>query len=106
MNLPMDAQGGEKLEMLAELYRMLLADALERNMLRDDYYYLSDDVLEIFERYQGCEADDLSMPRLKQAVMIWNQCPGVIREAILKAIGFGGNLPWVQLEEVLAVFDY
>lgn len=106
MNLPMDMQGGEKLGILAELYRLLLADAIKRGFLCDDYYYLSDEVLQVFARFQGCSLEaSYSMFRLEQAVLIWNQCPKGIRDALLRANGVYGDFPAVQPGEVLVIYD-
>lgn len=49
LNLPMDAEGGEDIELLTEFFWRLLTDAKERNLLRDDFYFLSDHALGAFK---------------------------------------------------------
>lgn len=87
--LPMDAQGGEKIDMMERLYCILGQDARDRGILRDDYYYLSDDVLARFKLFQGFHPET-AFPgvRLEQASLIWSQCPQHILTALLQANGF------------------
>lgn len=105
MQLLMDEQGGEKIELLAELYRLLFEDAVKRKLLRDDYYYLSDNVLWTFENFQGCGPEVEGMSCLEQAVVIWNQSPRSMRDAIPRANGVDDNLPSVQPGEMMIVFE-
>lgn len=84
---PMDAQGAEKLETLTRLYGTLLDDARQRGLLRDDFYYLSDEVLTSFKLAQGFEVyDEFRGFRLEQAYEIWNQCPQHTLRAVLMAV--------------------
>ena len=55
LDQPMDAQGGEKIELITELFGCLLFDAERREILRDDFYYLDDIVLQTFKRAQSIE---------------------------------------------------
>jgi hypothetical protein len=84
----MDAENGEKIEVLAEFFRRLLADARERNLLRDHFYFLGDQVLAKFKMFQGFEPT-FAFPgsRLEQAYLIWRQCPKRMRDALLKSAG-------------------
>jgi hypothetical protein len=86
---PMDAQGGEKIELMADLYALLFADASARGPISDDYYFLSDDVLGRFKMFQGFDpSEPFPGGRLEQVYHIWRQCPQGMLEAVLQANGF------------------
>ncbi|UVK37560.1 hypothetical protein LHFGNBLO_004616 [Mesorhizobium sp. AR10] len=53
LSLPVDAQGGEKLATMERLYSILTDDAVERGLMRDQFYFLSDELLATFKRMQG-----------------------------------------------------
>lgn len=97
LNQPMDAEGGEKIELMMDLYGTLMSDAAERGILRDDYYFLSDNVLGRFKMFQGYDPyTPFPGTRLEQAYSIWRQTPKGMRDAILQANGiepFDGPLP-------------
>ncbi len=85
----MDEQGGEKIEILADCFGFLLNDARERNLLRDDFYHLSDSVLRGFKMFQGFDPlTEFPGYRLEQAYLIWQQCPQQTLKAVLEANGF------------------
>jgi len=76
LDLPMDAEGGENIDLLTEFFGRLLTDAKQRTILRDDFYFLSDEVLARFKLAQGFEPDYYFAGfRLEQAFAIWDQCP-------------------------------
>jgi len=82
----MDAQGGEKIETMTELFGALASDARARGLLRDELYFLSDSVLATFKQLQGFDAyTPFPGCRLEQAHGIWNQCPQHLFSAVLKA---------------------
>lgn len=86
LQLPMDAQGGEKIESLTAMYGMLFSDAIERNLPLEQYYFLSDTVLSRFKLFQGY--DPLTCfpgSRIEQASLIWNACPLNVRNALIEA---------------------
>jgi hypothetical protein len=85
----MDAEGGEKIDLLTALFGSLIADAKQRHLLTDEYYYLSDDVLETFKAFQSIPRQ-LAFPgsRLEQAFLIWRQTPRCTLNALLQANGF------------------
>ncbi|WP_211464748.1 hypothetical protein [Collimonas silvisoli] len=89
LSQPMDAQGGEKIEILCWLFEVLARDGEKRNLICDDFYYLSDSVLSKFKMFQGFDPF-IAFPgyRLQQAYLIWRQCPLQLRNAILEANGF------------------
>jgi hypothetical protein len=82
----MDAEGGENIDLMTEFFGRLLADAKRRQLLRDDFYFLSDQVLAKFKLAQSFERD-YRFPgnRLEQAFMIWNQCPQNTLTAMIMA---------------------
>lgn len=86
---PMDAQGGEKIELMADFYAFLYADASARGPISDDHYFLSDTVLGRFKMFQGFDPFE-AFPggRLEQACHIWRQCPRGLLTAVLEANGF------------------
>jgi hypothetical protein len=80
VQLPMDAQNGEKIELLAELYTRLLNDAEAKNQLSDEWYFLSDEVLLTFMRLQGfVNPINFVNSRLAKAVAIWRYSPSTMR---------------------------
>lgn len=84
----MDAEGGEKLEILARLYELLLTDAVRRGTLRDDFYHLSDSVLIKFKLFQGFDPTAaFDGGSLEQACSIWKACPQHLLKAVLAANG-------------------
>lgn len=103
----MDAQGGEKIEQMMRLYSILATDAKERGILRDDFYFLSDDVLGRFKMFQGFDYfTPFPGTRLEQAFLIWAQCPQHVLKAILTANGVpfldGPLVPgtaWIAFDE-------
>jgi hypothetical protein len=89
LQLPMDAQDGEKLEMMERLYSILATDAKERGILRDDLYFISDDILGRFKMFQGFDYFTYFPGcRVEQAFLIWAQNPLNTRRALACASGF------------------
>jgi len=74
LSSPMDAQNGEKLSYMERLYCILAQDAKARRLLRDDFYFLSDQVLAKFKLFQGFEwQTPFPGSRVEQAYLIWAQ---------------------------------
>lgn len=89
MNLPMDAQGGEKAEDIALMLELLVAQSRQHLDFAEDWYYLSDSTLATINRLQGFDANArLDASRIEQAFIVWNQAPGTSRDAVLRANGF------------------
>lgn len=95
---PMDAEGGENIENMADLLGYLAADAQGRGLLSDKYYFLSDRYLETCRRFQGIDAG-AKFPgvRLEQAYWIWRQSPREVLRALLSANGFTLPKNFVQI---------
>ncbi|WP_461602316.1 HNH endonuclease [Aeromonas rivipollensis] len=106
LNLPMDAEGGEDIELLTEFFWRLLTDAKERNLLRDDFYFLSDHALGAFKITQGF-APHTPFPggRLEQAYLIWRQTPRGMLDAVLAANGFALPPGFIQQGHLTVWFD-
>lgn len=89
LSLPMDAQNGEKLSYMERLYCILAQDAKARALLRDDFYFLSDQVLAKFKLFQGFEwQTPFPGSRVEQAYLIWAQGGLNTRRALCEANGF------------------
>lgn len=105
LQLPMDAQGGEKIEIMTDLYGELCRDATERNLLRDDYYFLSDLILSKFKMFQGFDPfTPFPGHCIEQAHLIWRQTPINVKNAILEANGcptsYEPVLPGIRIREI------
>lgn len=83
---PMNAQGGEKIEGIAELFRTLAYTAAEREPQRDEYYHLSESVLMKFALFQGFDPErPLYGSPIQRAWRIWD-CSGLhMITAVLRA---------------------
>jgi hypothetical protein len=82
----MDAQGGEKIEGVAELFRTLAHAASERQPRCDEYYHLSENVLLKFALFQGFDSERL--PRgspIQRAWWIWDRGGLNMITAVLRA---------------------
>jgi hypothetical protein len=87
LSLPMDAQCSEKIEVMERLYSILATDAKERGILRDDFYFISDDALGRFKMFQGFDYFTLFPGyRIEQAFLIWAQCPLNTLQAVVSAM--------------------
>lgn len=49
---PMDAEGGENIDLMERLYRILWDDAVERGCHLEEHYHLSPYILGVFRRFQ------------------------------------------------------
>jgi hypothetical protein len=88
LSLPVDAQGGEKLAAMERLYSILTDDAVERGLMRDDFYFLSDELLASFKRMQGYDpATYFPGSRIEQAYLILAEGELGMRRAMAEANG-------------------
>lgn len=89
VNLPMDMEGGEKIEIMSGLFGVLFEDALRRKLLSDRYYFISAQVISKFKMFQGYDWDfDVPGYKIEQAYKVWNGSPGQIVEVLAKLNGF------------------
>jgi hypothetical protein len=89
MSLPVDAQGGEKLACMERLYSILLDDAVERGLMCEDFYFLSEEVLGTLKKMLGYDSSAcFPGSRLEQAYLILAEPESQMRHAIADANGF------------------
>jgi hypothetical protein len=96
LSLPVDAQNGEKLSCMGRLYSILTDDAVNRGLIREDFYFLTNELLEFYKRMQGLESG-VNFPGLpiEQAFLILSETEFPLRQAIAKANGV--NIPSLPL---------
>ena len=88
MSLPVDAQGGEKLPLMERLYSILTDDAVERGLMRDEFYFLGDEVLGSFKQMQGFDSTTyFPGSRIEQAYLILAECEQSMRRSLIEANG-------------------
>jgi hypothetical protein len=84
----MDAQQGENIDLMMGFYHALVEDAIERNQRHYGYYYLSEQLLRTFKRFQELpESASFPGTPVEQAYLIWRQTPRSLMFALLKANG-------------------
>ena len=81
---PVDYEGGEKLEAVAELFRALSADFRNRFPDRPVYYFLDRTTLAAFARMQGFEQLPIGEP-IEVAWWLWDCAPLSLISAIVAA---------------------
>lgn len=88
LTLPADAQGGEKLASMERLYSILTDDAVERDLMREEFYFLSDQLLASFKRMQGYDPTTyFPGSRVEQAYLILAEGELGARRAMAEANG-------------------
>lgn len=88
LELPVDAQGGEKLPSMERLYSILTDDAVERGLMREEFYFLSDELLASFKMMQGYSPGTyFPGSRIEQAYLILAEAELATRRAIAEANG-------------------
>jgi len=85
LGLLVDAQNGEKLHKMERLYSILTDDAVERGLMREEFYFLSDEVLTCFKRMQGYDGTKFPGAPIEQAYLILAECEHEMRRSILEA---------------------
>src|SRR6185437_5375830 len=79
---------GEKLALMERLYSILTDDAVERGLMREEFYFLSNEVLASFKRMQGYDpATQFPGSRVEQAYLILAEGELAARRAIARANG-------------------
>jgi hypothetical protein len=93
----MDAEGGERIELITDLFGHLVLAERRHHLVADEYYYLSDRALSVFREFQSI-SPELEIPgsRLEQAWRIWSQSPRSTLNALVQANGYA--LPPDHLE--------
>ncbi len=89
LDLPMDAEGGENIDLATFFLKRLILNGKNQNLLGDEFYFFSDDVLEIFKAFQGFNPETQFVgTRIEQAYQIWNASSPIMMKAVLEANGF------------------
>ena len=84
----MDAEGGEKIDLMTGLFHALIIDARRRGDFQEEYYKFDDQALQAFKRLQGILLQtQFEGSSLEQAYSIWNQTPRGMLKAILGSVG-------------------
>ncbi len=85
---PADSQGGEKLPLMERLYSILTDDGVERGLLSEQFYFLSDQLLGSLKKMQGYRPDTyFPGSRVEQAYLILAECEFGVRRALAEANG-------------------
>ena len=104
LRLPMDTQGGEKIETMTSLFRLLSESSREKE---PQYYELSSEILAKFKSFQGYDtATQFEGNDVEQAYDIWRCCPRQMRDAILSANGFSSHNLGPFGKGVTILFDH
>jgi hypothetical protein len=97
IGLPMDAEGGERIDVVMDLFRLLAQDGPSRGILREEYYFLSDQLLESFKKFQGIPPDlPFSGSCVLQAHLIWRQTPRRLLKALAKSMEIELPMDFIQ----------
>jgi hypothetical protein len=100
MKEPMDVQGCENIDLMVSLYRALAEDARSRNQCRDNYYFLNDQILTTFKRFQDLPLSaTISGTPVEQAYWIWRQTRAPLL-ALLEANGVTLPCDFIQLRGI------
>ncbi|MEH6629599.1 MAG: HNH endonuclease [Halopseudomonas aestusnigri] len=88
LDLPMDQEGGEKIDYSIVVMAALLRTAKNNGLLGDKYYYLSDNTLGVLKKMQSFALHQpLPGCRLEQAWLVWSDTADSVRSALLMANG-------------------
>lgn len=101
LSLPMDAQGGEKIDLFTGYLGALVIDSNMRSLYQENYYFFDKHTLDSFKKIQGIpDAAKFSGRCIEQAYQIWNQTPRGMFEAVMNSLGVSIPEDHVQNEEV------
>lgn len=99
LQLPMDAEGGENIDLMTGMFGALMEDARRRRIPFEPFYTLSQSSILAFKRIQGI-SERMYFPGspIEQAYLIWNQTPRGMFEAILASLGVQVPDDYVQTD--------
>ena len=102
-SLPMDSQGGEKIERMTSLYGLLSKSSYGKDAR---YYALSPEVLSMFKILQGYNWETyFDGSDVEQACEIWRCCPKQVRDSLLEANGLHSSELAAFGKGVTLIFD-
>lgn len=97
---PMDAEGGEKIDLLTGLLHALLNDAQDRAAFREEHYQFDDQALHTFKKFQSIPPlTQFEGGSLEQAYVIWSQTPRRTLKAMLGSVGVRIPDDYVQTDQ-------
>ena len=87
-------------------YLVTVTPRLQAKMLRNDFYHLTELILQKFKVAQSIDPT-LQFPGgpLEQAYLIWRQTPRSMLNALLEANGFSLPNDFIQLSPITIFFD-
>jgi hypothetical protein len=99
---PLNCRGGDDIDTIADLFYALEQDGIERGTSEERFYYLSDNVLDGFQAWQGIEpVGRLQRARISEAHRIWQQAHQNFYERVgaasLKALLLPGSDDWLPV---------
>ncbi|MNW40386.1 hypothetical protein D3C74_174990 [compost metagenome] len=88
---PLNARGGDDQDEMAYLYGILYEDAQKRGVPENEFYYISDELLNFFNKYQGYDEfveriSELQISRIRLAHEIWRPMPMYWYEKIFEEV--------------------
>lgn len=105
LQLPMDAEGGEKIDLFTGFLGALLIDSQVNNITKEEYYHFDNHALNIFKELQGIPTHtNFPGSSLEQAYLIWNQTPRQMMNAILKQLDVTLPDDYIQ-NDIFTVFQ-
>lgn len=82
----MDEEGGDNIDLAAAFFYALGRDARDREVISDEYYFISDFALRTFKKLQGIDRDfEFPGYRVEQAYLIWRQTSRPVLRALMEA---------------------
>jgi len=104
LELPMDEEGGEKIDLFTGFLGALITDSKIRNIPHQEYYNFDNHSLSVFKEIQGIsEVASFPGSKLEQAYQIWNQTPRGMLDAMLKSAGVTLPEDYIQ-DEMITMF--
>jgi hypothetical protein len=86
LTLPMDEEGGDNIDLTAAFFYAIGADAKDRGLLCDKYYFISDYALGTFKHFQCIDQNvEFLGHRVEQAYLIWRQTSRAVLRSLLEA---------------------
>jgi len=96
----MDAEGGEKIDLMTGLLHALIVDAHNRGTFKEEYYKFDDRALQSFKKLQGIPPQtEFEGSSLEQAYSIWNQTPRGMLKSILGSVGVTIPEEYIQKDQ-------
>jgi hypothetical protein len=83
---PLNCRGGDDIDTVADLFYALEQDGIERGISEERFYYLSDEVLDGFQAWQGFDTiGRLQRSRISEAHEVWQQAHAGFYRRVVEA---------------------